>query len=154
MHLKVQTTSQKHLPENNSKTTTQNYAFWLHSYIQKGSYFGAWGYFHVISGLGPPPAAPRAPGPTKALQKSSTSSPAHTQILKNAPPGTPRTSEPTNSQRIMLRKINDAQNWDEGPSCRGGLSEANRIFPEHPGPILHAPRDNISRKDNLSLRYN
>ena len=28
-----------------------------------------------------------------------------------------------------------------------------RIFPEHPSPILHAPRDNISRKDNPSLRY-
>ena len=29
-----------------------------------------------------------------------------------------------------------------------------RIFPEHPSPILHAPRDNISRKDNPSLRLN
>ena len=27
-----------------------------------------------------------------------------------------------------------------------------RIFPEHPSPILHAPRDNISRKGNPSLR--
>ena len=27
------------------------------------------------------------------------------------------------------------------------------VFPEHPSPILHAPRDNISRKDNPSLRY-
>ena len=27
------------------------------------------------------------------------------------------------------------------------------IFPEHPSPILHAPRDNISRKGNPSLRY-
>ena len=28
-----------------------------------------------------------------------------------------------------------------------------RIVPEHPSPILHAPRDNISRKGNPSLRY-
>ena len=27
------------------------------------------------------------------------------------------------------------------------------IFPDHPSPILHAPRDNISRKGNPSLRY-
>ena len=26
------------------------------------------------------------------------------------------------------------------------------IFPEHPSPILHAPRDNISRRGNPSLR--
>ena len=28
------------------------------------------------------------------------------------------------------------------------------IFTEKPSPILHAPRDNISRKDNPSLRHN
>jgi hypothetical protein len=28
-----------------------------------------------------------------------------------------------------------------------------KISPEHPSPILHAPRDNISRKGNPSLRY-
>ena len=35
----------------------------------------------------------------------------------------------------------------------GGDGGGGRIFPEHPSPILHAPRDNISRKDNPSLRY-
>ena len=34
-----------------------------------------------------------------------------------------------------------------------GDDGGGRIFPEHPSPILHAPRDNISRKDNPSLRY-
>ena len=34
-----------------------------------------------------------------------------------------------------------------------GGGGGGRIFPEHPSPILHAPRDNISRKDNPSLRY-
>ena len=32
--------------------------------------------------------------------------------------------------------------------------DGGRIFPEHPTPILHAPRDNISRKDSPSLRQN
>ena len=36
-----------------------------------------------------------------------------------------------------------------GEDDRGG----GRIFPEHPSPILHAPRDNILRKGNPSLRY-
>ena len=36
----------------------------------------------------------------------------------------------------------------EGDGDDGG----GRIFPEHPSPILHAPRDNISRKGNPSLR--
>ena len=35
----------------------------------------------------------------------------------------------------------------------GGDDDGGRIFPEHPSPILHAPRDNISRKGNPSLRY-
>ena len=34
-----------------------------------------------------------------------------------------------------------------------GGDDDGRIFPEHPSPILHAPRDNISRKGNPSLRY-
>ena len=38
---------------------------------------------------------------------------------------------------------------DGGGDGDGG---GGRIFPEHPSPILHAPRDNISRKGNLSLR--
>ena len=33
-----------------------------------------------------------------------------------------------------------------------GGGGGGRIFPEHPSPILHAPRDNISRKGNPSLR--
>ena len=33
-----------------------------------------------------------------------------------------------------------------------GDGDDGRIFPEHPSPILHAPRDNISRKGNPSLR--
>ena len=33
-----------------------------------------------------------------------------------------------------------------------GDGGGGRIFPEHPSPILHAPRDNISRKGNPSLR--
>ena len=37
---------------------------------------------------------------------------------------------------------------DDGDDGGGGI-----IYPEHPSPILHAPRDNISRKDNPSLRY-
>ena len=45
--------------------------------------------------------------------------------------------------RICLTKI-----AGDGDADGGG-----RIFPEHPSPILHAPRDNISRKDNPSLRY-
>ena len=28
-----------------------------------------------------------------------------------------------------------------------------RICQEHPSPIIHAPRDNISRKDNPSLQF-
>ena len=39
---------------------------------------------------------------------------------------------------------------DDGDGDGGG--GGGRIFPEHPSPILHAPRDNISRKDNPSLR--
>ena len=39
---------------------------------------------------------------------------------------------------------------DGGGDGDGG--GGGRIFPEHPGPILHAPRDNISRKDSPSLR--
>ena len=34
-----------------------------------------------------------------------------------------------------------------------GGGGGGRIFPEHPSPILHAPRDNISRKGNPSLRF-
>ena len=33
-----------------------------------------------------------------------------------------------------------------------GDDDDGRIFPEHPSPIFHAPRDNISRKGNPSLR--
>ena len=33
-----------------------------------------------------------------------------------------------------------------------GDDGGGRILPEHPSPILHAPRDNISRKGNPSLR--
>ena len=36
----------------------------------------------------------------------------------------------------------------------GDDDDGGRISPEHPSPILHAPRDNISRKDNPSLRHN
>ena len=35
----------------------------------------------------------------------------------------------------------------------GGDEGNGRIFPEHPIPILHAPRDNISCKDELSRQY-
>ena len=35
----------------------------------------------------------------------------------------------------------------------GDDDDYGRIFPEHPSPILHAPRDNISRKGNPSLHY-
>ena len=35
----------------------------------------------------------------------------------------------------------------------GGGDGGGRISPEHPSPILHAPRHNISCKDNPSLRY-
>jgi hypothetical protein len=38
---------------------------------------------------------------------------------------------------------------DDGDDDGGGI-----IYPEHPSPILHAPRDNISRKGNPSLRHN
>ena len=38
---------------------------------------------------------------------------------------------------------------DDGDGGGGG---GGRDFPEHPSPILHAPRDNISRKGNPSLR--
>ena len=34
-----------------------------------------------------------------------------------------------------------------------GDGDDARIFPEHPSPILHAPRDNISRKGNPPLRF-
>ena len=37
---------------------------------------------------------------------------------------------------------------DDGDGGGGG-----RISTEHPSSILHAPRDNISRKGNPSLRY-
>ena len=42
-----------------------------------------------------------------------------------------------------------ASGEDDGDDGGGG----GRIFPEHPSPILHAPRDNISRKGNPSLRH-
>ena len=38
---------------------------------------------------------------------------------------------------------------DDGDGEDGG----RRIFPEHPCPFLHAPRDNISCKGNSSLRH-
>ena len=31
--------------------------------------------------------------------------------------------------------------------------DSGKKISEHPSPILHAPRDNISRKDNPSLPY-
>ena len=40
----------------------------------------------------------------------------------------------------------------ERPGDGDGI-DGRRFFPEHPSPILHAPRDNIFRKDNPSLRY-
>ena len=39
------------------------------------------------------------------------------------------------------------QPWvGDGGGGDGGGGDDGRIFPEHPSPILHAPRDNISRK--------
>ena len=35
----------------------------------------------------------------------------------------------------------------------GGDDGGGIIFPGHPGPVLSAPRGNISRKGNPSLRY-
>jgi hypothetical protein len=40
-----------------------------------------------------------------------------------------------------------------GDNDGGDDDGGRRIFPEHPSPILHTPTDNISRKDNPSLRY-
>ena len=34
-----------------------------------------------------------------------------------------------------------------------GGGDGGIVFQEHPSPILHAPRDNISRKDDPSLRF-
>ena len=43
--------------------------------------------------------------------------------------------------------------WPDNPRVQGDDDgDGGRIFPEHPSPILHAPRDNISRKGNPSLR--
>ena len=42
---------------------------------------------------------------------------------------------------------------EAGDDDGDGGDDDGRIFPEHPSPILHAPRDNISRKGNPSLRY-
>ena len=50
---------------------------------------------------------------------------------------------------IILKK---SSNFEEGDGGDGGGGDG-RIFPEPPSPILHAPRDNISRKDKSSLRY-
>ena len=44
----------------------------------------------------------------------------------------------------------EALGEDDGDNDGGG--DDGRIFPDHPSPILHAPRDNISCKDNPSLR--
>ena len=40
----------------------------------------------------------------------------------------------------------------EQPGEDDGDDDDGRTFPEHLSPILHAPRDNIYRKDNPSLR--
>ena len=51
--------------------------------------------------------------------------------------------------REFISKGAGEDNDDDGDGGGGG----GRMFPEHPSPILHAPRDNISRKGNPSLRY-
>ena len=68
--------------------------------------------------------------------------------------------EITNKLRLLVRsypKNNHIMNqpyYEPAILCPpDGDDGGGRIFPEHPSPILHAPRDNISRKDNPSIRY-
>ena len=46
---------------------------------------------------------------------------------------------------IKLEKFFQTRVGDGGGGGDGG-GDDGRIFPEHPSPILHAPRDSISRK--------
>ena len=56
----------------------------------------------------------------------------------------------TNNDDFCREVISKEAGEDDGDG--GGDGGGGRIFPEHPSPILHAPRDNISRKGNPSLR--
>ena len=53
----------------------------------------------------------------------------------------------TKNNNIVREFVQQVAGEDGGDGGGGG-----RICPEHPSPILHAPRDNISRKGNPSLR--
>ena len=47
---------------------------------------------------------------------------------------------------MKLEKLFQTRVGDGGGGDGGGDDDDGRIFPEHPSPILHAPRDIISRK--------
>ena len=47
---------------------------------------------------------------------------------------------------MKLEKFVQARVGDGGGDGGGDDGDDGRIFPEHPSPILHAPRDIISRK--------
>ena len=55
--------------------------------------------------------------------------------------------------RIYPKSSGTLSGEDDGDGDDDDGGDDGRIFPEHPSPILHAPRDNISRKDNPSLRF-
>ena len=51
----------------------------------------------------------------------------------------------------VCKNVNTSENLFLGEGEDG--DDGRIIFPEHPSPILHAPRDNISRKGSPSLRF-
>ena len=53
----------------------------------------------------------------------------------------------TENDYLFREFISKEAGGDDGDGG-GGI-----IFPEHPSPILHAPRDNIPRKGKPSLRH-
>ena len=47
-------------------------------------------------------------------------------------------------EKFFQTRVGDGDDDDDGDDGDG--DDDGRIFPEHPSPILHAPRDIISRK--------
>ena len=63
-------------------------------------------------------------------------------------PGAPPELVPSAAPSLdAILQAQEADDEGDGDGDGGGGGDG-RIFPEHPSPILHAPRDNISRKGN------
>ena len=58
--------------------------------------------------------------------------------------------EPIRQQNVFKKRSNTyiyiERERERGAGEDGGGDDNGRSFPEHPSPILHAPRNNISRK--------